>query len=445
MQTGQRFDAIDTRIILRAYSVVAGLSGLILLGWGQRWLGSDLAGQTWGKAALVRVLGSILIAAACFAIPLASIADPQARQRGLLWFAAGHGVVFFVILLQRAAIWPPGLADWAVAAALAAALFLAYFGLTAYGDPTGDPPWSRLITLFGEPVPRIAFFGGTPPPSTRKLRSEYEQQIREAAGQEERNRLARELHDSVKQQIFAIQTSAATAQARFEEDSAGAKEALDQIRRAARAAMTEMEVMLDQLRAAPLENVGLVEALKAQCEALGFRTGAHVQCEVGKLPPSESMAPGAQQAIFRVAQEALANVARHARAGKVLVSLGAVNGRFQLRVEDDGTGFDQNQNARGLGLASMRERAEEFEGKLEVNSRPGAGTSLCISIPYAAPEPAKYLRKAMIWAVMLIVCGASALLSPGGRSLIVWVVFCIVIIIRELVAWRRARKQSGAH
>jgi signal transduction histidine kinase len=441
MQIGQRLDAIDSRIIFRAYAGLAGLAGLVLLCWGPLWLGSDLAGQPWGKAALIRVLGSILIAAACFAVPLASMPDPNARQRGLLWLSAGHAVVFLVVLTQRLTIWGPGLADWAATAPFAAALLLSYFGVTAYGDPTGEPPWSRLITLFGEPVPRIVFFGGTPPPSTRKLRSQYEQQIREAASHEERNRLARDLHDSVKQQVFVMQTAAATAQARFDDDPGGAKQALEEVRNSAREAMTEMEVMLDQLRAAPLENVGLAEALKAQGEALGFRTGARVQCEVGKLPPSDSMAPGAQQAIFRVAQEAMANVARHARARNVLISLGAVNGQFRLRIQDDGAGFNQNDSARGLGLASMRERAEEFDGKLDVSSRPGAGTSLGFSIPYAVPEPAKYLRKAAIWAVLLIMNLASAI-RFSNRAEVALILLCSIVIIREIVAWRRARKQS---
>lgn len=79
MQTGQRLDAIETRIIFRAYTALAGMTGLVLFAWGPLWLGSDLTGQPWGKVAPIRVLGSVLIAAACFAVPLASIADPQAR------------------------------------------------------------------------------------------------------------------------------------------------------------------------------------------------------------------------------------------------------------------------------------------------------------------------------------------------------------------------------
>jgi signal transduction histidine kinase len=212
------------------------------------------------------------------------------------------------------------------------------------------------------------------------LHSQYEQQIRLAAGQEERNRLARDLHDSIKQQIFAIHTSAATAQERLDHDPAGAREALDLVRGCAREAITEMEAMLDQLRATPLENAGLIQALKKQCEALSFRTGAKVDFKAGDLPPSESLPPGAQQAIFRIAQEALANVARHARAKNEFVSLDSYRGRadsgpagncLELKVEDDGIGF-QTDSRRGMGTANTQARAEEFEGKFDQVSRPGS-------------------------------------------------------------------------
>ena len=146
------------------------------------------------------------------------------------------------------------------------------------------------------------------------LRSQYAEQIRRAARQEERARLARDLHDAVKQQLFVIQTAAATVQARFENDPVGARQSVDHIRTAAREAVVEMQALIEQLQAAPLENVGLAEALKKQCEALGFRTGARIDLAVGELPRSDALPPGAHEAIFRTAQEALANIGRHARA-----------------------------------------------------------------------------------------------------------------------------------
>jgi signal transduction histidine kinase len=93
-----------------------------------------------------------------------------------------------------------------------------------------------------------------------RLRSRYDAQIRNAARVEERSRLARDLHDAVKQQLFVIQTAAATTEVRFDSDPAGARDALAHIRTAAREATTEMEALIDELQATPLENVGLVEA-----------------------------------------------------------------------------------------------------------------------------------------------------------------------------------------
>jgi signal transduction histidine kinase len=159
----------------------------------------------------------------------------------------------------------------------------------------------------------------------------------------------------------------------------------------------------------PLENAGLIEALKKQCEALGFRTGAKIDLKVGVLPPNESLPPGAQQAIFRVAQEALANVARHARAKNVSVSLDSNGGRagsgpagncLELKVEDDGIGFKPDSR-RGMGTANMQARAEEFEGKFDQVSRPGSGTSVRFSVPLAHRRSNSHLLPIVCWGAML--------------------------------------------
>ena len=132
------------------------------------------------------------------------------------------------------------------------------------------------------PQPGATTFALRNKPAIGRLRSAYEEQIRQAARQEERARLARDLHDAVKQQLFVIQTAGATAQARLSTDIDGARAAVDQVRAAAREAMTEMEVMLDQLQGAPIENAGLLAFLKKHCEALGFRTGAEVTFDAGR-------------------------------------------------------------------------------------------------------------------------------------------------------------------
>jgi signal transduction histidine kinase len=383
------------------------------------WLASP---RDFYGAALIRVFGAILAGAACCAVGLAAVEDPEAQRRGMLWFAIGHAVVAVVVVAQRIAIWGRGGDSYAQVLTLTT---LSLFFLW-YASGQKYPP-GALTTVFG----------GSASASAVGLRSRYEQQVREAGAQEERNRLARELHDSIKQQIFVIQTAAATAQARYEGDAGGAKQALEQVRGSARDAMTEMEVLLDQLRAEPLENAGLIEALKKQCEALGLRTGAKVEFQLGELKPSKSFSPGAQQAILRVAQEALANVGRHARAQHVWVRLGTVAGRAELSIRDDGAGFDPNQSRRGMGTANMHTRAEEFGGSFELASAPGSGTTVRFSVPYAdrGAWSARNVRTlGALWMVtnMFMIFKATA----------VTIASCVVLALAYVYAEYRSRKQK---
>lgn len=430
MHSTRRPEAIDTRWVFRAYAVLACLAGFLLTSWGPMWFGTDLAGEPWGKAALIRVLGSTVMAAACCAAGFAAVDHPPGRRRGLFWFAVGHAVICLVVLTQQMSIWGPGLAERAAELLTAVVFFLFYAWATSEGE-------------YGRPI-LISLFGGAAPDSAEQLRSQYEQRIREAARQEERNRLARDLHDSIKQQIFVIQTAAATAQARFDGDQAGAKEALAQVRGSAREAMTEMQVMLDQLRAVPLENAGLIASLKKQCEALEFRTAARVELKLGNLAPSGAFPPGAHEAILHAAQEALANVGRHARAGGVLVSLGSTHGQVELTIKDDGAGFDPNQSGGGQGIANMRARAEEFGGKFELMSQPGRGTTVVFAIPYASADtPEAYRRRAVTSGVLLLI---SVLVAAWTKSKGVAALSAIaaVGVGRYFVAYRRVRARSEA-
>ncbi len=425
MQSGRRPDAIDTRIVFWVYASLAALGGLTLLVWGPMWFGADRA-----QSAIIRVFGAILIAAGCFATALAAVEDPASRRRGLLWFAIGHLVVMCVVAVVFDVIRGPAL--WVALALLNAAVFaLFYFWQTTEGDP---PPGllTPLTTLFG---------GGAS--TTERLRSRYEQQIRLAATQEERNRLARDLHDLIKQQIFVIQTAAATAEVRFDHDPTGAKQALSQVRNSARDAMSELEVMLDQLRAEPLENTGLVEALKKQCEALGFRTGAHVEFLSGQLPGSGSLVPGAHEAILRVAQEALSNVARHARAKNVHVNLDSAAGRFQLRIRDDGAGFDTNQAARGMGIENLRARAKEFGGEFDLASCPGWGTSVKFSIPYVQGAPEVYRRQVLISGAVILAAIFGLVFTKSPVYFAIGLA-SVIMFTRQFVAWRRTRRLGEA-
>jgi signal transduction histidine kinase len=422
-----------------AYAVAVGMSGIILIGWAPPWFGSGLVEPRLG-AAFVRLLGAVLVAAACFGATLASIDDPPSRDRARWWFVGANAAVLIVVEVHSG-IFASEADTWAAMLLVTTILLLVIAGAS---ETSAVGPTTSLTTLFGGP-PR--------PSAVLRLQSAYERQIRQAASQEERHRLARELHDSIKQQIFVVQTAAATAQARFEQDPPGALEAIERVRVSAREAMTEMEVMLEQLRATPLENVGLAEALKKQCEAFGFRTGARVDCTIGKLPPAETFAPGAHQAVFRVAQEALANVARHARASHVSLSLGYHDGRLVLGIQDDGAGFDGLGNREGMGLANMRARAEEQDGRLDVASRPGGGTTITLSLPsgvVARDDLYEYRRLAVIWGIMLC-CQlpwlAWTFWRNTGEMILVALPVALssaVMFARSLVGYVRMRARSEA-
>lgn len=274
---------------------------------------------------------------------------------------------------------------WVVTIELRRNLHLAELALQRLkdGQPVAEippaPRWplTKLIALVDALGARERQYGA--------LRQQMLTHTEQAAVQEERNRLARDLHDSIKQQLFGINVQAAAAQARWDHDPKAAQGAIADVRRSAHEAMVEMRALLQQLRPAPLETVGLVEALRDQCEALGYRSGARVTTHFGALPPDDQLPPGAQDAIFRIAQEALGNVARHARADHVALHLDQHHEALLLQVRDDGQGFDPQRAGGGMGLGNMRERVQLVGGSITVESAPGDGTLLSVHVPLVQP------------------------------------------------------------
>ncbi len=402
----------DIRTVLRTYAILTGLAGIII-GLSAPWLGTDIS---------VRVFAALLIGTGCWAGTLSRMDDPALRRTALLLFAAAHFTMLFVVHNKRFPIWRPLTSRVELAMSVE---FLAVLSMVIYGERD-----------FMETTRRERATGEL---AIEPLRSRYEQQIHRAGAQEERNRLARDLHDSVKQQIFIIQTAAATAQARFDADQPGAALAIEQVRSAARDAMTEMEVMMDQLRSVPLENSGLIDALRRQCEALGHRTGAQVQFVPSTLPPDKAMAPGAHQAILRVAQEACANIGRHARAKNVVVSLAEADKSVGLRIKDDGAGFDPYVKTGGMGIANMRSRARELGGSCFVNSRPGDGTTVTFSVPVMPPRRDGYRMQAVTHLLLIGVIGAAAVLYVPRRerlfAVAAWGIALTIQIVRDMFHW----------
>jgi signal transduction histidine kinase len=227
-----------------------------------------------------------------------------------------------------------------------------------------------------------------PPPggilsSVKVVQDEANRRIYEAAVQEERSRLARDLHDSIKQQLFTISVSAAAASERMSSDLASAQAALNDVQRSAQAAMVEMNAMLHQLSPTPLATAGLIEALREQAEALSYRTGAAVTTAFGEVPPAEQLPLGAQETLFRIAQEVMSNVARHARAHQVHLRLEQLENpkRVQLEIRDDGQGFEPAKTPSGMGLTNIHERALRLNGQAEIASAPGQGATIRVEIP----------------------------------------------------------------
>jgi signal transduction histidine kinase len=263
----------------------------------------------------------------------------------------------------------------------------------------------------------------------RQMRGQLVSQISEAAAQEERNRLARDLHDSIKQQVFSMSVSAAAAYAHLTTQPEAARAALQDVKTSAQEAMVEMRALLQQLSPAPLEKSGLVQALRDQCEALAYRTGASVTPQFSALPPDDRLPAGAQEALFRIAQEALSNIARHARASTIHLQLTAgPDGPLELRVQDDGQGFDPNSPAVGMGLANIHSRSAAIGAAVHIDSAPGHGTTLTVRVPLTTPasepptppadQPDDAQLKPLISLYFQFAGGIAAFITT--TSLIVW-------------------------
>jgi PAS domain S-box-containing protein len=209
------------------------------------------------------------------------------------------------------------------------------------------------------------------------------QASREKVALEERQRLARDLHDSVSQAVYGIALGARSAKELLSKDPAKLGEPIGYILRLSEAALAEMRALIFELRPEALEREGLAEALKHHTAALRARHGITVE---ESLEAEPEMSWESKQALYRIAQEALHNAGRHARAKRVGISLGQDDSQIQLEVWDDGVGFDPRDAPPGhFGLNTMRERANELGGRLEIESRPRAGTRVRAIIPPSRP------------------------------------------------------------
>ncbi len=207
--------------------------------------------------------------------------------------------------------------------------------------------------------------------------SAYAAQVQESTTAEERNRLARDLHDSVKQQAFAASAQLGAAQTLLESDPPAARDhlqkaaaLLDEVRR-------ELGLMIYELRPAALQGQGLASALRE------WGSGWSQQCGIPldlRVEGERALNGEIEQAFFRIAQEALSNIARHSQARTARIELVFAPQSLRLAISDDGRGFNPLTSSNGFGLRSMRERAERLPGgAFEVTSAPRQGATIRVT------------------------------------------------------------------
>jgi signal transduction histidine kinase len=224
----------------------------------------------------------------------------------------------------------------------------------------------------------------------RQREARLSDQVRALSVLEERNRLARELHDGVKQHLFSLSMTASAVQDRLQTDAGKVSpdlvEMIGQLKLTSQTAQHEMTQLIEGLRPASLQENGLAKALNDYCLLFGAREHLLIYLDIqgdDKILP----APVAET-LYITAQEAMANVARHARATRVDVRLGIVPEQITLTVRDNGAGFDQSQPRQGLGVSNMQERLLALGGRLAIVSEAGRGTLVTAEVGLSRPLPA---------------------------------------------------------
>lgn len=214
------------------------------------------------------------------------------------------------------------------------------------------------------------------------------EQARRGAALEERTRLARDLHDTVNQQLFALSIGMATVRRQLvtcSVDTPGVAAELQSLEQVAREAHAQIRELILQLRPTSLQRHGLGPALQEYAQRMATEAGWTLEAE---LSVAVKIDEDVRDNLFRLGQEALANVRKHAQATRVIVSLMKIDGELVFTVTDDGVGFDPKQSPRltAVGIAGMKERMQILGGTFNIQSSPGAGTTVTAIVPMLKEE-----------------------------------------------------------
>ena len=210
--------------------------------------------------------------------------------------------------------------------------------------------------------------------------AQYATTLEQLAVSQERNRLARELHDTLAHTLSGISIQLEAVRTLWETHPQQARTMVEHSLATTRAGLTETRRALQALRASPLEDLGLVLAVRRLAEAAARQSGVSLHWQ--GIERVENLSPPVEQAIYRIAQEALENVVKHAMAHQLTVQLHQNNGCFALTVADDGCGFEPGRAGPQphFGLTGMQERAEIIGGALEIKTQPGTGTTVRLTV-----------------------------------------------------------------
>ena len=205
------------------------------------------------------------------------------------------------------------------------------------------------------------------------------------AHEDERFRIARELHDEVSQSLTSLMMHLNAAEETASQDLTPVRSALAEIRTVAEGTLEEVRKVIFDLRPTLLDDLGLIPAVRHYAKTLLETAGMEVHFHAAGFG-EQRLPPAVETTVFRVAQEAMTNVARHSHAGVVMVSLVLAEGQVQLLVADDGVGFDPAEvlaspDRRRLGIAGMQERVALLGGTLHITSAPGRGTTVTMVVP----------------------------------------------------------------
>ena len=254
-------------------------------------------------------------------------------------------------------------------------------GVLAAFDRTSDGP---AFTRDDEDLLRsFATSGAT---AVQTAQSVAEDRLRHSmeAAEQERRRWARELHDETLQGLAGLNVLLETAASQGAEGTLRA--AVDQTTAEIRQQIQALRALITELRPAALDELGLGAAIESLTQRLRAVEGLDVELDLGGDEPLRRLPAEIETAVYRFVQEALTNVTKHARAERAAVAFREVDGHLEVKVRDDGTGFDPAAATGGFGILGMRERLALANGELEIESEPGAGTTVTAKIPVPAPQ-----------------------------------------------------------